>query len=474
ISVLGNDGLYLATFDASTGTKLIRLTKVSAQLDSLWNRDGVLIHETTADQRRPFLIPLDNGVVVFWSEIRNAIDFDIYFQVFSADGQRLGPVDGYPLAESYFVDEYVEWATVTPEGDLLVFWKEDTWGAGVLKAVRVTTAGQVVFGWPPTGLSVAGPTGNPDALRGKDLPGTGVLVVWEETRDQARDVYGQIFDWDGNPLLASQGMALTTAPNDQTNPSLAVNQTMGTALVVWEDFRDGLDFNLYGQLIDVQGFGLLDSNQVICDAEQYQLRPYVAALDEFGYGIVWEDERGSMAEDPVLTGGMDVYLNGFSDHLLFPSSGIPVIQEYHDQKNPQIHRLNHDEYLLIWQDLRSSGKADLVNLYGTVLQRTDLLESRNSTPLPGSFRLKPAYPNPFNGAVAIPVDIPSLQPLRLAIINLRGETVYSSLVLPQTVGNQVLRWEGKTVTGEPVPSGVYILEVDYGGTRYSGKLTYLK
>ncbi len=475
VSVRGNDGIYIATFDAASGTKLIRLNKVSTQLHQMWPSEGILVNGTQADQRRPVLIPLGTGVLCFWSEIRNAIDFDIYFQVFDADGNKTGPDTGTPLVETYFLDEYVEWAALTPDGNILIFWKEDSWGAGVLKYTKISQTGQPAFGWPPTGYTLAGPMGDPGKLLGKVISAdTGVMVVWEETRDNAKDIYAQILSWDGDVLLGSAGIPLTEAPNDQTNPSFDINVDMGTALVVWEDFRDGMDFNLFGQLLDIQAYALVDTNVVICNASQYQLRPYVSALDEFGYGIVWEDERGSLVEDPVLTGGMDVYMNGFTDHVLFDLGGIPVAQEYHDQKEPQIFRLNHDEYLISWLDLRSSGKADLVNLYGTVLQRTDLLETTPSQTLPNEFRVHPAYPNPFNGEVSIQIELPEIQPIYFSIFTLTGAKVYQSISVPTQAGQVQLHWNGKTLLGEPLPSGIYLYQIRLGDRTLGGKMTFLK
>ncbi len=474
VSVEGPDGIYIATFDASTGTKLIRLNKVSKQLVSEWPVDGILIHESTVNQRRPFLVPLDNGVAVFWSEIPQ-FDFDVKMQIFDSDGNATGPDGGMTLADTYFVDEYTEWATLAPNGNILIFWKEDPWGGGVFKYSEVTLDGQFANGWPPSGFTLAGPIGNPGKLQGKVVSqDQGVMLVWDETRENAKDVYAQMIDWNGNPQMDASGVPLTQAPNDQANPSFDINPGMGTALVVWEDFRDGVDFNLDGQLIDINSNSLIDTNKVICDAPYYQQNPYVKALDQFGYGIVWEDGRGSVVEDPILTGGLDIYMNGFSDHLLFDPNGTPVAQEYHNQKEPQITRLNSDEYLVSWLDLRSSGKADLVDLYATVLQRTDILTTHNDTPLPMEFKVYPAYPNPFNGAISIRFDIPELTPVHFTVFNLLGAQVYQSIVMPSQIGENLIHWNGNGTTGISLPSGLYFYRISMGDRSVSGKITYLK
>ena len=80
--------------------------------------------------------------------------------------------------------------------------------------------------------------------------------------------------------------------------------------------------------------------------------------------ITWQDSRnyaGTVAPND------DIFLQLLtSNGIAFSENGIPVCNADFSQNNPQIELYDEDSnsYLIYWNDLRSSGKADLVNIYG--------------------------------------------------------------------------------------------------------------
>ena len=174
---------------------------------------------------------------------------------------------------------------------------------------------------------------------------------------------------------------MTTAENDQINLELAVDELSQTAFVVWEDFQNGNDLDIVGQFLDLSNNSLYGDNIFICDNDLYQQSPAVRRVNEGYYLVVWEDERGFANEDPVLAGGLDIYAQvvHYADGLKYSTAGFNLCQEYHDQKKPQISLLYTDgseidnKWFVHWEDMRSSGKADLVNLYGQAIQVADAM-----------------------------------------------------------------------------------------------------
>ncbi|GIS71892.1 MAG: hypothetical protein CM1200mP10_14690 [Candidatus Neomarinimicrobiota bacterium] len=80
--------------------------------------------------------------------------------------------------------------------------------------------------------------------------------------------------------------------------------------------------------------------------------------------------------------------------------------------------------------MRSSGKADLVNLYGQAIRGADAMNADPSSLMPDQFYIGNAYPNPFNGIVQIDIAIPSLQPVDIAVFNILGKIVYQEKLFP--------------------------------------------
>lgn len=475
--VEAGEGYDIATFDGSTGSKLVHLIRVNRSFEPLWDSSRV-VFDFAVDQSQAQLLSLTDGSVgVLLSEIRSEISFDIFYQRYDMNGNTQLPAEGVTLADELFTDEYVHWVTLTPDDNMLVFWEEDDWPAGVLKYQVFTTDGVPVTEWPMA-ITLDGPTGDPGLLHGAVINDTsGVFVVWESTRNGHKDIYGQIINWDGTQIWEANGHPLTDAPNDQTNARLAIDSVTTDAMVVWEDFRDGMDFDIYGQYVNLSEAILPDTNMIICDGLDFQLNPTVVSFGNRRFWTVWEDNRGIEEPEPVVAGGTDLYMNSvINGELVYPSSGEPFITEYHDQKTPKVTPLNDLEYLAAWVDLRSSGKADLANLYATVVSSEDVMSVGDSRPpvWPESFSVKSAYPNPFNGRVTIKVDIPALHPVRWSIFNLLGQKVYDQVNLPSRTGEMILHWDGRNLQGNPLGSGVYFYQIRYDGLIESGSMTYLK
>ncbi|MFQ6606775.1 MAG: T9SS type A sorting domain-containing protein [Fidelibacterota bacterium] len=479
VTLFAQGWLYTALFEASTGVKHVRLQKLNAALETQWDSSGVLVYNSSADQVKAFLLETPDGVGCLWSEIRNQIDYDIYYQRFNVEGTPQLLEGGTPLVEGTWIDDYVEALFPTPDGEFLLFWVEDIWGAGVLKYQKYTLDGQISAGWPSTGYTLAD-VGDPENLVGAIISNSeGVLVAWEELHNFSKDIYAQIVHWDGT-VQWSVPQALTTAPNDQVNLALAVESQSLTALAVWEDFRDSLDWNIYGQELDLVNHDTVGSNFALCEEVSFQSRPIVRAVGNGAYFVVWEDGRGFNNPDPVLAGGLDLYgqvvLNGEN---IYSADGIPLVAEYHDQKQAVLTLLDSSSadgtpvWLLHWIDLRSSGKADLANLYAQAIN-ISVTAVTPEEPLPTSFLLGTPFPNPFNGTLSFQLVVNQLQPVDIMIYDLLGRMVWQEKIIPATRGIHRFRWSGRDLTGKAVSSGIYIYRVKVMNNIYSGKVTYLK
>ena len=95
-----------------------------------------------------------------------------------------------------------------------------------------------------------------------------------------------------------------------------------------------------------------------------QVEPFVYATSDGSYLIVWQDDRNYTGN---LAGNEDIYLQQITNEsLIFPQNGVVVCSEnYFPQKKPQIELYDEDNnsYIIYWNDLRSSGKANFTNLY---------------------------------------------------------------------------------------------------------------
>ncbi|MCB2200079.1 T9SS type A sorting domain-containing protein [bacterium] len=122
--------------------------------------------------------------------------------------------------------------------------------------------------------------------------------------------------------------------------------------------------------------------------------------------------------------------------------------------------------------------ADMVYNYPiTTLEKitfenlTDM-EEDGTIPLPSQFQLDPAYPNPFNSTVTVPMTLPTAGTLRIRLVNLLGQTVYHGEAVRQAGYHRVALDLSNRRTS--LSSGVYLLRAEFEGQVQSMKLVFMK
>ncbi|MBE0434006.1 T9SS type A sorting domain-containing protein [candidate division WOR-3 bacterium] len=79
--------------------------------------------------------------------------------------------------------------------------------------------------------------------------GVDYFVVWSDYRNSSWDIYGTRLSQNG-VILDPDGIAISTAPGEQTNPSIAFDGV--NYIVVWQDYRSG-SWDIYGAKLDTSG-----------------------------------------------------------------------------------------------------------------------------------------------------------------------------------------------------------------------------
>jgi hypothetical protein len=102
-------------------------------------------------------------------------------------------------------------------------------------------------------------------------------------------------------------------------------------------------------------------------------------------------------------------------------------------------------------------------------QRTAVEEEKG--PVPGTFRLEPAYPNPFNPGVVIPFTLgASEEKISLAVYNTLGQEVLILELGELPAGSHQVQWDGRDRQGVELSSGVYLYRLQAGTWGASGKM----
>jgi len=102
---------------------------------------------------------------------------------------------------------------------------------------------------------------------------------------------------------------------------------------------------------------------------------------------------------------------------------------------------------------------------GSYVGNRDVPYDPQKPSVPEAFIVDPAYPNPFNSSVIVPIRISQPGRLTMRVVNILGREVYGVQTLQLSPGTHRMLWHGTGVSGEPLPSGMYFMEIQSAVNR---------
>jgi hypothetical protein len=181
--------------------------------------------------------------------------------------------------------------------------------------------------------------------------GLNFLVVWEDQRGGSyADICGARVTPQGT-VLDPSGFVISQAPYDQLYP--AIDFDGANFLVVWQDFRRGYAFDIYGARVTPDGTLLDPAGIIISNDPNVQQHPAIS-FDSTNFLVVWQDNRNDVAASDIY--GARVTPQG---DVLDPA-GFVVSQAVQGQNDPAI-SFDGTNYLVAWQDRRDSVSS---HIYG--------------------------------------------------------------------------------------------------------------
>src|SRR5439155_163657 len=250
---------------------------------------------------------------------------------------------------------------VTPQvasdgaGGAIVAWSDNRFIADYdIFAQRVSAAGAPL--WDPDGVALCVVTENQNHPRLASDGAGGAIVVWEDHRNTVDyDIYVQAIDAAGVPQWTGDGVALCAAGHDQLNPRIA-SDGAGGAIATWEDYRIGSfsESDVYARRVNSAGVQLwTPDGAALCTAPRGQTSPQILPVGAGGAIVAWEDARGGPNRD-IYAQQVDS-----SGVVVWTANGAALCTAAGDQFGPQIGSDGAGGAVVSWPDERSTADADI-------------------------------------------------------------------------------------------------------------------
>lgn len=255
-----------------------------------------------------------------------------------------GVVDKFPISTAAGNQLYP--VSAFGGASFLVAWEDTRGGAADIYGAQVDSNGKVKH---PSGIVLS------KATKVQERPavaygGNVYLVAWRDLRSGNYDIYAARVDHSGK-VLDSTRIPVSTAAGEQSNPAVAYDGA--NFQVVWQDKRNGKDFNIHGARVTPAGKVLDPTGLVVSSAKGAQWMPKVAC-DGKTCLVVWDDQRAS-ADDDIY--GARVTPSG----KVLDSAGFVIGAAAGKQRWSSV-AFGKTDYLVVWTDKRSGY---LNGVYGT-------------------------------------------------------------------------------------------------------------
>ena len=174
----------------------------------------------------------------------------------------------------------------------------------------------------------------------------GAVIIWEDFRTGADwDVYTQRVNASGDKLWNTDSVPICLEVNNQRY--LRMVRSGDQTIVVWTDRRSGTNWDVYAQAIDRAGKTVWSEGGIpVCANPTDQSTLDILSHGKGGAIVVWEDERRDSATQDLYIQRLDP--NG---HPMWEVDGIPVFPSDSLQSNPKLIADEAGGFYVVWWDV---------------------------------------------------------------------------------------------------------------------------
>ncbi|MCK4577001.1 hypothetical protein KAU34_11385, partial [candidate division WOR-3 bacterium] len=313
---------------------------VSPNLYSQIIKDDFRINDDTTGGANyyPDVEITENGeAIVVWQDMRNG-NYNIYGQAYDVYGDPVGV--NFKVNTSTGSQYEYEPAIASYGDSLFVVWRYSygQWllSDGSQSGTTIHLQNQTMY--------------SPDV----EISDSGIFIVWHNfVSGSGNEVFMKRWNFNGDSINARILVNDDGTIYDQAMPKIAMDED-GNFVVVWRDIRNGIDYDIYGQLFNSGGNKVGSNFLINDDGASYYQDGASCAMDSSGnFVVVWYDNRG---------GTYDIYgqrfdpsgdTTGLGGNFLINDDVMSV-----HQYSPSCSMDKDGDFVVVWDDQRD-GNGDV-------------------------------------------------------------------------------------------------------------------
>jgi len=276
------------------------------------------------------------------------------------------PGANLPVSVAGFAQQQVV-STSDGAGGVILAWADTRSGIDdEIYVQRISASGTPL--WTTNGVVLTSQPNNQNVPAICSDGAGGAIVAWIDGRTfgtSQNDIYAQRVNANGLPLWSAGGVALCTQGAEQQYPAICTDGS-GGAVVAWTDYRNGLS-DIFARRISSGGVPQGAANGVaICTAAGFQFDVRMVSDASGGAIMTWDDQRSD---------GGDIYAQRFLSlnfvDPAWPANGRALGVAVSSQVDPKITSDGNGGAIVGWNDYRGGAGADV---YAQRLQSTGVVD----------------------------------------------------------------------------------------------------
>lgn len=359
-----NDGgaIYVWS-DTKLGERDLWAQKVDAAGNLVWGTP-LLIDGKPDRQEDPVITRTsDNNYIIAWIDFSNDLDGDVYAQKINAQGEVLWQQGGKPVCTLAGIQISLNMEPDNAGGAFIV-WVDSRNPSKDLFGQRLSASGDPL--WTVDGIPIANGIG--EEIQNTMLPdGTGgMMIAYMHSYNGPEDLYAKRFLADGTMAWA-EPLPLCTLPGNQSGVRMAALND-GEFVFTWQDQRNE-NPDIYAQKVNLAGQTMWPDPTIVYGDQELQvsvsqLNPRIVKTSDNAVIIIWEDHRLD-SQNPDLF-AQKIAANGTK---LWAATGIPVCTAEFAQIGPRMSADTNGGCFVVWDDLRN-GNSPNDDIYAQHLSGT--------------------------------------------------------------------------------------------------------